>query len=574
MARGEVKRAILPESVDSNPISLEQLHDVYDVVNSIVENLDAEAMNELCSGNTSDVDEILSILVDETASVLVSQNKTIDTTGFGYLDKFTDSVEETLRCKSMNYFIASVLPNFNQGWHNIEWANLVQIYRLLCILAARDHSKSYTFSFAYPLWQMYRYRPSGNVFNPVPRELQMAKEGLMVTNEYNLARHFLAIIKEEVAHNDILRERLMPDNKREGWGKEKIIGKNGASLAIKSAGSKIRGYHPTYIILDDFLNESSLYSQDQRDKYWNTFSGVLLPALSPGGQMVIVGTPFFELDLYAMLKKKKNLKGGRTFPVFEYPAIFPDGKLLMPQRHDYKSLMEKKAILGSLIFSREILVTPISDGASLFPYEALNVSIKGQDTVDLVDNIDSSPRKFVKIGVGMDFAVSANIGADYSVFTIGGLDELGNIHVLNCWRKKGAKYSIQISAAKRINSDFRPDIMYAEDNGMQQVFVDMLKDANLPVAGKTTTAVNKKSLYKGVPKLAALFETGRIKFPYGTQRAKDLTDLYFRELNSITYIQDTGKLESTNQHDDTGMSLWNMVRSLIGDNMDFDFSFI
>ena len=565
---------IVPESISTNPLTLTQLGDTFRIVEDIIDLLDPEAMAEICSGNAQDVDDMLAILIDETAAVISSQNHKVQSASFGYLDRFTASVEESLRCKSFNYFILSVLPDFILGWHNIEWGNLVQMYRLLCILAARDHGKSYEFSFAYPLWQMYRYRPKGVLGNNVPKELQMAKEGLMISNELKLSRHFLAMIKEEIFHNPILKERLEPESKHTGWGSEKIVCKNGSTLSTKSAGSKIRGYHPTYIVLDDFLNESSLYSQEQRDKYWNKFSGVILPALSPGGQMVIVGTPFFEKDLYAELKNKKSLDGARTFPVFEYPAIFPDGRLLFPQRHTFESLMEKRDILGSLIFSREILVKPISDGSSLFPYETLNKAIRGQGTVDVVRNINSSKRKFVKVGVGLDFAISANIGADYSAFAIGGLDDLGNIHVLNLWRKQGAKYNQQVGMAKKINRDFRPDIMFAEDNAMQQIFIDLLQEANLPVVGKTTTAHNKKSLYKGVPRLAALFETGRIKFPYGTQAAKDMTDLMFSELNSVTYIQDTGKLESVSQNDDTAMALWNLVRALIGEDMKFDFSFV
>lgn len=560
---------ISPVVVDNRtPLSISQMKDVYDIVDDIITNLDEASVLELTKNGELSIDEVIDILVDETAGVIASTNSNLQTNTPNYLEKFTEQIEETLRCKSLNYFILSVLPDFILGWHNIEWSNLIQINRLLCVLAARDHGKSYHFSFAYPLWQMYRYRPKGTYENPTPKEFQMAREGLLITNEFGLARHFLAIIKEEIGTNPILKKRLMPDSKREGWGAEKIICKNGATLAIKSAGSKIRGYHPTYIILDDFLNESSLYSQDQRDKYWNTFSAVILPALSPGGQMLIVGTPFFEKDLYAQLKETGKYK------VFEYPAIFPDGTLLFPQRHTFESLMEKKQILGSLIFSREILVKPISDAASIFPYEILRRAIRGQDSVDVINNMDSSDRKFVKIVVGCDFAISASVGADYSVFTILGVDELGNYHVLNCWRKQGANYAQQIAALKKINMDFRPDIMYAEDNGMQEIFIQMMEDANLPVVGKTTNAVNKKSLYKGIPSIAVLFETGRIKFPYGSQKAKNLTDLYFGELNSVTYIQDTGKLESVSQHDDCGMSLWNAIRAAKGNLEDFDFSFI
>jgi len=559
---------LTPVTVRKTQLTLNQLRDTYSLVDDMISNFDEKAILELSSGNESDVDAMLDILIDETAAVITAGNKTIDSSRYGYLDAFTASVEETLRVRSLNYFILACLPDFTLGWHNIEWSNLLQMHRLLCVLAARDHGKSYHFSYAYPLWQMYRYKGKGTVLNKVPKELQMAKEGLLITNEYKLAMHLLAIIKDEIENNDILRARLMPDSKREGWGKEKITTKTGASLATKSAMSKIRGYHPTYIILDDFLNESSLYSQEQREKYLNVFLAIIMPALSPGGQLAMVGTPFFEKDLYAYLKDKD------MFKVLEYPAIFPDGKLLFPQRHTYKSLMEKRQLLGSLVFSREILVKPISDAAAIFPYDMLRNAIKGQDSVDLINNIDSSQRKFVKIVVGCDFAISSAIGADYSVFTILGVDELGIIHLLNCWRKKGASYAQQVGALKKINKDFRPDIMYAEDNGMQQIFIQMMEDANLPVVGRTTTAKNKKSLYEGIPSLAVLFETRRIKFPYGTQRAKDLTDLYFSELNSITYIQNTGKLESVNQHEDTSMSLWCGVRGIKGDVKDFDFSFI
>ena len=555
--------------VRSNTIPLSKMQEAYGIVESILDNLDGKAAAELYSANEGDIDKILDILLDETLQVICAGDKTINTYQFDYLEKFTESVEDTLRCRSFNYFKLSCLPDFIMGWHNIEWGNLVQIYRLLCILAARDHGKSYEFSFAYILWQLFRYRPKGalGLGVRVPMELQMAREGMLITNEYGLATHLLSLVKSEIESNPILNRALMPESKKEGWGAEKIVTKNGSSIVVKSANSKIRGHHPTWAVMDDFLNESSLYSQDQREKYLNIFTAVILPALSPGGQLIAVGTPFFETDLYHSIKKTGQ------FGVFEYPAIMPDGTLLFPQRHTFESLMQKKHILGSLVFSREILVKPISDAASIFPYPTLRNAIRGQDSVDVIDNMDSSSRKFVKIVVGCDFAISSSVGADYSVFTILGVDELGNFHVLNCWRKSGANYAQQVAALKKINMDFRPDIIYCEDNGMQQIFVDLLKDANLPVMGKTTNATNKKSLYQGIPSLAVLFETSRIKFPYGTQRAKNLTDLYFGELNSITYIQNTGKLESISQHDDTGMSLWIAIRAARGNLGDFDFSF-
>jgi phage terminase large subunit-like protein len=577
-----LKPIVTPLTATGHPIRQHQLEETYRIVDDILVNLDAPAIIELTGGYESDVEKVIDSLVQETAHVITSENRQLDTGALGYLDAFTSEVEETLRCRSLNYFILQVLPEFILGWHNIEWGNLIQMYRLLGVLAARDHGKSYEFSFAYPLWQMYRYKPRGTRENPTPKELQMAREGMLVTNEFGLAKHLLSIMKSEVENNDILRERLFPGKRAEGWGAEKLTAKNGASIVVKSAGSKIRGYHPTWIVLDDFLNESSLYSQEQRDKYWNTFSAVLLPALSPNGQFLLVGTPFHDEDLYGTLKKqysealrKKDVeKVSELFKFFEYPAILPDGSLLFPERHSYDSILQKRDILGSLIFSREILVKPITDDSTIFPMDILRRAIKGQDDVDLIPNIDSSQKKFDKIVVGCDFAISSGVGADYSVFTVLGVDDYGVYHFLNAIRMKGARFNTQINALKKINMDFRPDIMYAEDNGMQEIFIQEMQDANLPVVGKNTNAINKKSLYLGVPSLAVLFESGRIKFPYKSQAAKNMTDLYFGELNSIAFIEDTGKLESTTRHDDTSMSLWNAVRAAKGNIDGFDFSFI
>jgi hypothetical protein len=571
-------KSVSPLSVKNNNLSVQQFEDSYNILGEIINNLDDYALREISSGSEKDVDGIFSILLDEVTSVLTSSNKTINTTGYGYLEKFTHTVEETLRCYSLNYFITACLSDMILAPHNIEWGNLVQIYRLLNILAARDNGKTMQFSFAYPLWQMYRYR-KWNPKDPFrSKELFYSGEGMIVTNEYKLGIEIMEKIRDEIESNDILTERLFK-GKGDGWGKEKITCKNGARLYIRTANSSIRGLHPKWFVLDDYLNESSLYSQDQRDKYWNTFMGAILPALSPGGQGIVVGTPFFELDLYGMLKKawkdakSKGYSLKDQFWTFEFPAIYPDGTILFPQRHTYESIMAKKEMLGSLIFSREILVKPITDDSTIFTYEILNNAIVGQKDVDLITSRDATKNDYKFISVGCDFAISSSVGADYSVFTILGVDKNDKIHLLNCWRKKGMRYGQQIAVLKKINRDFKSDIFVLEINGMQEIFLQELQDAGLPAVGDFT-GNEKKSFYDGVPSLSLLFENGLIKFPYGTERARAVTDIYFSELNSIAFIQDKGKLESTSQHDDTCMSLWQGVKGIRRSVKSFDFSFI
>lgn len=564
---------IIPDNklIVDKPLSLFQLKEAHNIVSDIIENLDELAIKELMSGYAKDVDSVMEVLLDEAKGIVSAQNKLFNPGSLGYLDKFTESVEETLRSRSLAYFILSVLPEFTVGWFHLQWCSLVQIYRLLNILCARDHGKSYFFSFAYPLWMMYKYKKRGTNRNPTPIELQLGREGMLITNEISLANKFMQMIKDEIEANPILNKVLMPESKSDGsWAKEMIQCKNGSSLITRSFGSQMRGYHPTFIILDDYLNESSLYSLDQREKYLEKFIGSIYPALSakPKGQMIITGTPYSQHDMYNYLREKN------VFKQFIYPGIYSDGKLLFPERHSYKSLMAKKQLLGELVFSREILVQPVSDGATLFKMEILKNSIKGQENVCLVPNIASCSKEFIKVVIGCDFAVSSSIGADYSVFIALGYDAFGVFHLLNMWRKKGYNFKQQMDGLRKMNKDFAPNLMQVETNGFQKVFEEMMGDEKMPVRGRNTNADNKKSLYVGVPAMAVLFEQGRIKLPYGDDQSKAVSNLIMSELNSITFIQKNGKLESVGQHDDTAMALHQAICCIKDTTNDFDFSFL
>lgn len=554
----------LPFNTKTN-MTLDQVKNVYDYSLRIIEDLDEEGINELLSGNEQDLDKIIIGLTNEIDSVLHTNGSKVKASSFGYLDKLTNSVEDTLRKLSFNYFITSTLPDFEMDWHHLEWGNLVQMYKYLGIIAARDHSKSYTFSKAYPLWKMYRYEGDTQL-KRAAKEYKLSKEGILITNEFGLGKHLLGIIKEEIENNEVINSKLHP-GRSEGWGKESIKCKNGASLLVKSYGSKMRGFHPGYIIVDDFLNESNLYNKEQRDKYKDFMHSVIMNMIVPGGQVVVVGTPFHEDDLYADLKKKSPWK------VFEYPALFPNGEVLWDKRHNLSNLLEKRSSQGSLVFSREILVRPVSNESSIFPWPLLERAFIGMDKYCLLNNMHGSDtKKFKKVVIGCDFAISSSIGADYSVFTTIGVDDLDNYWLLNVWRKKGASYNEQLAALKKLNSDFLPSIIMAESNSMQKIFTQMMKDSNLPVI-EHTTGQNKYNLENGVPALGVLFEQDRMRMPRGDQHSRDLTDVVCNELASMTFT-DKGKLEGVGQHDDCAMSLWIAIRAAKYVHSDFNFSFI
>src|SRR5690606_2786792 len=103
----------------------------------------------------------------------------------------------------------SVMPNFEMNWHHVEWNNHIMQFKKLAIIAARDHGKSYLISHLYPIWKMYRYSSQKNMMVP-NKDLALCERGFIITNEMELAKDLLEIIKGSIEENDILKERLLP----------------------------------------------------------------------------------------------------------------------------------------------------------------------------------------------------------------------------------------------------------------------------------------------------------------------------------------------------------------------------
>jgi hypothetical protein len=515
------------------------------MVTELVRTLDDQALAELAGGYASDVDALLDSLVQEVHGVITNRgpHAQIQTSSLGYLDRMTSRTHEYLLGADLNYFAGAVFPELEQAWHILEWGCHAMWYQRLGINAARDHSKSFFFSYIYPSWRLYQHDPNPQL---VPARWRCNGKGALFTNSMDLGKGFLEDIQTAIEEKPILRERLYPRGGRVKWNKESIRCANGASLALKSYPAK-RGYHPGWIVLDDLLDESQTYSETARQKMSNFFWRVVMNMITPGGQVIIVGTPLHALDLYSEIRKKKGWK------FFEYPAIFPNGTILYPERHNWESLMLKQADQGALSFAQENLCRPISNSSTIFPLEILQRAFLGMEGYRLVQNRFSHPVKFERVVMGCDFAISANVGADYSVFVTLGVDEHGNYWLLHLHRAAGQTFRQQIDTIKRLYADFRHDSIFMEANQMQAIFVQESEYAGLPVYAHTT-GTNKHHLKDGLPGLAVLFEQGRFRFPRGDQHSIDVTDTVVSEFGTIAYT-DKG-LQGVGAHDDIPMGFW------------------
>lgn len=528
----------------------QQAQNVYDYTEDIINHLSPKALKQLLGGYENDVDNLVRSIMQETNEIINFNQSVISSDNVANLDKVEKCMHDRLKVLSYNYFKASCLPEFTQNWRNLEWGNMVQLYSHLGFNASRSSGKSYEFSFAYPLFRLSAYeRPKLGIEQTVKNK--MSKEGVLVSNALKLGKKLLSKIIEEIQVNDVLKDHLIGDKKTDATiSTDRLITKTGSSIELRSFDNSIRGLHPGWIVVDDFLDKSSIYSTEQRAKFREVFFAEILPALEPNGNIVTVGTPFHPQDLY------NDLREDDRFRMFEYPAVFPDGTLLAPDRYDIDKLTAEKKTLGSTVFAREYLITPISNSSSIFPWEFIKKSFIGMERISLVDNISSFPIKLKRVITSCDLAISGAIGADYCAFITMGLDKDDNLYILNIWHKSGASADEQVNQIVSINDRFRPNKIVVENNGFQRVIAELARKRGLRNIAEFTQTILKKDLTEGFPALSAAFERGQIRLPYKEGETREAINQLCGELNAIAFDDDKGKLEAAQGHDDLAHSMY------------------
>lgn len=537
-----------------------QLTYLYNAVDNIIERLPEGALNQLLEGYGNDVDTMLREMVHQSEKALYL-GRTLDSESLSYVDNVKASMDNTLKILSLNYFITTMLPKFRLGWRNIEWSNLTQLYPWSCYLCARASGKSFQWSYAFILWRLWSYtRPTAYRQDTVDNANR--KETCYITNTFTLAKVQIAKVTEEIEANDLIKEKLNPYNKA-SIGETAIKTETGSTLHVRGKDSMIRGLHVGACLCDDMPDESSLYSDEQREKLKELLKGTIEPIVEPYGYFLVTGTPYSSApnELYQILKADKR------FYCFEYPILFPDGRPLAPDRYTFEQILAKKEELGTIVFNREYLVVPISDTSTIFPYEYLMRSVIGMETICFASSIDDFPFKLTRVHIGVDFAVSGNIGADYTVYSVWGKDAMDNYYLLYYYRKRGMSHNEQVDKIVQLDRLFHPNKIRCEANGFQSILSGLAKERGLKnIEPFTTTEGNKKDLYTGLPSLSAMFERGQIKCPYAIGETRQAVDLMFGEFSSITFRSDNGKLEAASGHDDIALSSFLSINSLREDD--------
>ena len=436
------------------------------------------------------------------------------------------------------------------GDHHMEWAELASKYSKVAIQASRDHGKSAFWSYAYPLWQSWRVDKA---------------DGVIVANTQDQSYNFLDLMQNGKRYVDDkgvewylpacpdipVFQGLIPPNTDRNWSKGAMRFTNGSMIKAKAFGTKFRGLHPTWIVVDDPLGDETAFSETVREKDKAIFLRAITPMLVPSGQMIVVGTPMHGNDLHAMLSINPEYFHKK------YPALIENEQgeevPLWATRYSVEVIRAREREVGALAFAQEYMLKPISNETSLFPPSLFEQHL--DDTIVMRPTAREIKDQGWTVYMGVDFAMSASVSADYTVITVLGVDQYKNRTILDLVRVKGMSFQNQLELIKDTWRKYDADMVFCESNQMQRIFGEELaRTTDMPVYQFHTSASGKNSLNSGVPALRTLIENGKIIFPVGDEYSNRNIRTLITEMTSFAWVE--GKLRGVGNHDDCVMSLW------------------
>lgn len=407
--------------------------------------------------------------------------------------------------------------------------------RLIARVAPRGHAKSTCAACAYPLWCICEQRRRNIV---------------IVTHAAPLATQFVRDLRQELecneairlAYGDLCEERaalmkittrgarrprsrpstrqrasggdaaVQPVRKRRVWKEDRFTTTTGITVQAKGAGAALRGMRvgpqrPDLIICDDIEKDEHVATAAQRRKLEHWLRCVVMPALAPDGQLLVLGSLIHYDSLLA------NLRDRRRFPRWDYRVYRaleaePDGAgqfrllALWPGRWPVAKLEEERERVGTLAFEQEYQANPSDAARRVFRPEWLQryepADLEGQPLVTLM---------------AIDPATGAEKG-DYFALWVGSVVPGGNIYtrVLTLERVGIVEQVQRILAAC---AAWKPVRIGIESTAYQVALKQVLEEESrqrglyLPLVA-LRTHINKKVRIEGT---APLYESGRFRLP-------------------------------------------------------------
>lgn len=256
---------------------------------------------------------------------------------------------------------------------------------------------------------------------------------LIASEKLSNAQKFLGEIKGHIEGNELFRTCYGKlEGKEDTWNTTEIVvssrKKNLKEPTISTAGIDVTkvGMHYDLIIVDDPVSSSNVTSRDQIEKTLDWYK-LLLSLLEPGGRLVVIGTRWDYGDLYGSLQEEPYAE---EFDFYIKKAEWTNEKtgereLLFPERLTKEFLDKQKRVQGTYIYSCQYLNDPVPTEDATFRPEWFRYWIDAE-----------MRNKELLYFMTVDPAISPELGADFTVFIIGGVDEENNLYIIMIDRGK------------------------------------------------------------------------------------------------------------------------------------------
>ena len=331
-------------------------------------------------------------------------------------------------------------------------------YPLAILVAPRGFSKSVVTMFFGPLYHAL-----------VTRKYE---EILLVGASQDLADKWLGKIKHELTNNEkILRDfgELSTDGMNGGkWATDEIKLANGITIYSRGRGSKVRGLHPQYIVIDDIEGDEGALSQTECEKIDRWIKAAIIPMQLEEGAVLHWDGTFLAPDSVLHKAYHGRSEGfGEEWFRYKREAFNKDGKSVWPERFSESWLETKRRILGTSIFAAEYMNEPIS---------SLNPMVR-REWIRFYENAEVP--KFMYKVLAIDPAISERETADKTAMCVIGGD--------NTTDNPSEKYFVLDadqghwdinSTVRRMFEFYRiyaPDIVIVETVGYQKALVQTIE---------------------------------------------------------------------------------------------------
>jgi len=314
---------------------------------------------------------------------------------------------------------------------------------------------------------------------------------------------------------------------RSKWSEAMFTTASGVTVQAKGSGGSLRGVRvgpsrPDLIICDDIEKDELVATPEGRRKLEHWLRRVVMPALAPDGQLLVLGSLIHYDSLLA------NLCDKQRFPRWDYKVyraleaeLAEDGNYyrvsLWPARWPVERLDEERERVGTLAFEQEYQANPIDDSIRVFQPEWLH----RYDPSELVE------QNLITL-MAVDPATGIS-GGDFFAIWIGSLDRGTGIIYTRELTLERIAVPEQVRRIVAKFEQWRPVKIGIETVAYQVALKQILEERSrqnrlyMPIVPIQTTA-NKRARIEGS---SPFYENGTFRLPHALDPQIESQFLHF-----------------------------------------------